>query len=493
MNSSSPSLRGSEILSSLHLTRVRHQIPQPDGSPSLDRSLFVPTPTPCTHRAEMLQTFPTHLVHVALLGLDKSCFKALATEIEASAAPDSWPSEPKARSNRMKHRVNRRLQEQHPFHWLTPSFLGCTLATLLRLHQRLPVEDRNLAAVVLPDAPVHYYADLDGTASWCLRENAAVRCIEQFIRAFRTFFRRTFSRSPDLSGMHWSRSLHPRKLSLHVHISTEAFDSVSTLGTFHAALMAWLQHRDPDRYPCLGKWTVRHTEEEEKEEEEEEKEDEYEWNTIFDSSVYSRYRLFRMNGHCKPGGPMLVQWLPPEEDTFAACPKIQTIRWTRLSEEELLFRCLPNYALPAKGYVYLTLARPSRKRPREEVTKKQEKKKEPPDKSSTSLSPIIHSQLLKAIKPFLGPSVVLDDHWTTRNGGFMQIYCEKETAWCWKRNKAPLKNRIHGSNRTCISIGRSALFVRCLDPDCVSKCKMINAPRLCSAVWRSRAENQNTE
>lgn len=203
------------------------------------------------------------------------------------------------------------------FHWRTFSYLAVPFRTLVeQVWPRLPREDRNLAALVLPDRPVHYYADLDGRFEWALQADAAERCRQEFLYEFDAYFRQRFGRAPRLDGMHWERALHPAKLSLHVHITSEAFATHVDLKEFARGFRVHLEQRSSTETSFVCR-RVRSGQA---------------FECLVDDSVYNKHSLLRLCGNCKPHGPTLEYW--PHS----------SVVW---KDVDLLWRGLPNYALPS--------------------------------------------------------------------------------------------------------------------------------------------------
>ena len=213
----------------------------------------------------MREQYPQHAVPIALLATDSGYYRSGVDEAERTRV------------------LRAALKREHAFHWRAPSYLRAPMDAWLQLAAQLAPEDRNFGAMVLPNQPVHYYADIDGGFAWCLPAAETARaCCNEFEARFQTTFRRCFGRAPDLSGMHWEQALgHARKLSLHVHLTTEAFATLADLRAFDIGFRAYLAEH-PDRAAsalCRGA-------------------DE----CLVDASAYTPNRVMRLGGNCKRRG-----------------------------------------------------------------------------------------------------------------------------------------------------------------------------------------------
>jgi hypothetical protein len=439
-----PPLQGNLVLAAAKVQRFAYHTPQAQGMSWLDLSKL--TVKACSRYEEMLQVRES--VPVALLGVDKHFIRTL----EAPYRRDG--DEPEE----IEERVSKKIQQLNSFHRRSVSYLAAPFPVLLnQVFLRLAPADRNLAAMVLPNKPVHYYADLDGSYEWCFETDAAEKVRTEFISEFTTHFFTCFARYPDLSRMHWERAVHVAhpKLSLHLHITSESYATHHDLKAFDASFQSHLQKAskclDNTSFLCRARkenQSVSPT-----------------YECLLDSSVYNKNSLLRLNGNCKPYGPMLQYWPLP-----SASPLYH------LSEEELLWRGLPNFSLPSGGeYRYLVCGNKSsqsrqKKRPREEVNYS--------SSSSSSSSSETKEYWQRVLAPYLGPSVQIQDMKEDDESG----WCLPRSAWCVKRRYHDTVKELefkHSSNRTSFNYNRAQqkLTIRCLDPEC-NKFPFIQSLRL---------------
>jgi hypothetical protein len=236
---SSSSSSGHRVLTEAQVHRYGYHKPRLHAGSSddpnwLDLTQLTATPTPCATFEQMLRENPDHIVPVALLGMDQSWLREQQHALRKRV--------PNAKE---RHRtIAGRIRKTQSFHRLTPSYLAGPFRTLVHgVFEKLALEDRNLAALVLPNLPVHYYAVLKGKFAWSLEPDVDTRAPAEFTEAFAVYFSQRFGRAPDLRGMHWEHACHARKLSLHVHVSTEAFASHADLQAFAKAFQTFLRAR----------------------------------------------------------------------------------------------------------------------------------------------------------------------------------------------------------------------------------------------------------
>jgi hypothetical protein len=157
MSSDEGLLRGAGAVRYHHHTEAAEDQPPRDY---LDLTKLTLTPTPCAKYADMMEHYANHPMPFCLLKCDWAAKK------QAELARDMSEADAKELVARMKH---------NPFHYSSPSYIQLTFSALVKLFQQLPPEDRNLATSILPNLPLHYYADIDGNEEWCLVDGAVGR------------------------------------------------------------------------------------------------------------------------------------------------------------------------------------------------------------------------------------------------------------------------------------------------------------------------------
>jgi hypothetical protein len=417
---------GSAALSSAGVKRYgSHTAPNQPGAASSypDLTQFSVTPQPCSTYDEMRHQYASHKIPVALLGMDSGDLKSMRASFQRAGVVN--PQE-------VEGLIDDKLRQQHEFFRRTPSYCDVAFGVFVDMVASMLARDRNWAALVLPNKPVHYYADLDGRYDWCLEPESMQRCQSEFAEAFGSFFQAQFHRAPDLTGLHWECAHHPKKLSLHVHIISEAFATHTDLVAFHRGFAAFLQARkQKDSYLC--RWIEGET-----------------WENLCDASVYSQHSLLRLHGSRKPGktgGPVLVQCV----DATA----------TPLSDAELLWRGLPNFSLPPDGYRYLECKAVTA---RQGTTRKRKHSPGTPTPSIGSVSAELQNSLVQLLRPRLGPDVTQWQSCEYRSSDQVVLYCFPSTARCIRD---PTQGKTHASNRTRVFARSTHFQVQCMDPDCL--------------------------
>jgi hypothetical protein len=218
--------------------------------------------------------------------------------------------------------------------------------------------------------------------------------------------------------MHWERALHSTKLLLHVHITTEAFATHADMKEFNRGFQEHLLGRPAavmaSSHLCRGR-------------------DEQ----LIDSSVYYIHSVLHLNGNCRIDnlhGSMLKHW-PLSSDE------------PRLRDVDLLWRGLPNFALPGGSYVYLVW-RPAGGDPEEHAARKW-------------LEPLLVE--------FLGPAARIDGKISSEGPGVFEGDLVVQTAWCPRfLSEPPHKEYIHKSSRIrfCADTNNDGIRLQCMDTDC---------------------------
>jgi len=209
------------------------------------------------------------------------------------------------------------------------SFIAVTFAQLLQAYELLHPRHMWMCAMVMPNMPVHLYFDFDaGISTDPARQSSAAQELarrvvghesdvkEEFMSCFAQFFEDTFHRLPNWAGLHWETASCADKFSLHAHVTTEAFASVSHFNNFMKAFAAFL-----DKLYLLGKlqWMLH-------------KEGASDTASLLDFAVYTPNRVFRLIG-CRKLHKTALEPLP------------STTEESMLSWQELVFRGIPNLSI----------------------------------------------------------------------------------------------------------------------------------------------------
>jgi len=423
----------SSVLQALQITRFFRPSPNAkDASQTyLDLSTFPSTrkPTPTGAYKEWMEL---HAQSVALPAVLLGVSASKIDELEAPYKRDGVQD-----LDEIKRQVNKKLARLGAWQRRSPTYLAVPhFEALYELWQRLAPGDRNLAAIVTPGRPVHFYADLDGAFPWCTDRSSpergsdlAYRVRVEFNREFAAFFKSTYNRGPRLESVHWERAVHPNaKLSLHVHIGSEAWASDAHLKAFALAFADYLQTKRhasvmAESMLCCSK------------------------ESLFDVSVYNHNSVLRLCGNCKPYGPVFEQFRPAGE--------------AELSASELLWRGMPTLALPGAKYgEYLTMrcitpvVLPLAPRFKRSAS----------DMLANAMPSSEVAKWTSALVRWFGPQLQLED---VRTGeGTVRGYCAKRSAWCVVQPGT----HVHKSNRSrFVCSAQRGLLLSCMHPMCNTK------------------------
>lgn len=214
---------------------------------------------------------------------------------------------------------------------------GVTMAKLLDMYERLKPSARTMCILVPPMTPVHMYWDFDASVQASGRDSGikiqlAQRVLGQeesvkreFIETMSEFFHARMGRAPDWSGLHWETASDAAKgkLSLHAHLTTEAFASVDHHKRFMEAYIQFLGTREGVHWLHLQQTAVAG---------ESKGATGTTGTSLVDGSVYTANRVFRLAGCCKPGkAPLRVSHRAPDG--------------AELSWHEYVFRGMPTLAI----------------------------------------------------------------------------------------------------------------------------------------------------
>lgn len=239
-------------------------------------------------------------------------------------------------------------------------YSAVTPTQLFRLHDWLTPARRNLCAMVQPDHDVHLYFDFDWDDDKInpktkkrapFHEAMDIEPIRRaLLRMVRRCYVETFGEEPNLSDIHYEQACDAAKgkLSLHVHCASEAWRSVSDLdqwikrkfipfldrharkGDADALMLGEVQPIVDDDGNVKGDKFI----------------------SGVDPGVYTKHRIFRFAGHCKPGGKHLEQYFPAVRPSLPPC--VANLAEgalepgsKKLNEHELLFAGLINYHILA--------------------------------------------------------------------------------------------------------------------------------------------------
>jgi hypothetical protein len=396
--------------------RYNFHTPGHGNSDWLDLTQFQPTSQPCQSLDKMTEEHGQHAIPIALLAMDS---KYVASKEKRYIADGMLREE-------FAPLVRAALKHENSFHSTCPSYLKVTFSKWIQLAEQLPEADRNFAAIVLPGLPVHYYADLDGAFDWCLPVDSdkLEACKSEFESEFQVFFRSQFQRDADLGGLHWEQALgHARKLSLHLHVVSEAFATLEDLRRFDVAWRAYLCARPAE---VLASSMLCRAEKE----------------CLIDGSVYSKNRVMRLGGNCKPHGPVLNS---PDG----------------LSLAQMMFRGLPNFSLPASaGYTWLTFGSADADDKSTAPSKKRQARMQIPACIETQ-------DWERFLQPWLGPNVRLYPFQSSDFGRTIHSGTYVGTSWCCHLSTpgAPVS---HKSNRVSVTFDTVTHMVtlRCFDDLC---------------------------
>ncbi len=242
------------------------------------------------------------------------------------------------------------LETDKTFYLPTPSYLGLKPHEFIPFYWRLPVHQRTLASILYKDKPCHLAFDLD----WSVKERGQysvpfksaediARIQEAFHVVFHDTFKQTFGRAPRVLSKdhHWENNCNGDKLSLHVHILSEAFHTPAHFERWtKQVLIPYIyKNRESNLYcECLGAIVTKMGHK-----------DFGKWQCLVDPSVASGNHLLRLGGNQKPGKTPLT-WIP----NVTGLSKTEGQQQTPLSIDELLFRGLMSYAITAPSDKWIT-------------------------------------------------------------------------------------------------------------------------------------------
>jgi hypothetical protein len=114
------------------------------------------------------------------------------------------------------------------------SYVHLSFRQLVSHLERLRPEDRFLTYIVPANTPVHLYFDLDGDFGLFehLKSQHEGEVIQSFLWYLSRYFLLYFARNIDLSGLLLLQATSHKKVSWHVHVTSEAFQSNNHLKLF---------------------------------------------------------------------------------------------------------------------------------------------------------------------------------------------------------------------------------------------------------------------
>jgi len=233
------------------------------------------------------------------------------------------------------------------------SFLGgMNFHRLLSAYELLNTREMWMGAIVLEHAPTHLYFDFDaGLSKRADRQQSAAQALahllqgkeeeikQEFRVLFEAFFAQTFARLPNWTGLHWECASDSTagKVSLHAHLTTEAFADVTQCRAFMMAFEAFVDQR---HRAGEVKWLQLALDDD--------------VARLLDTAVYTPNRVFRLIGCSKPFKTPL-------------CPLPSTEAEAQLTWEDLIFRGMPSLSLDVDATALLSFTSlvplQSRKRP----------------------------------------------------------------------------------------------------------------------------------
>jgi hypothetical protein len=200
---------------------------------------------------------------------------------------------------------------------------------------------RNLCTIVLENHPCHLFFDLDGKtddirdpikSALCravINNPSAVQVA--FMALFSDFFVSVFKRKPNLSHVYWETATTATKLSLHLHIVSEACVDIVHHRHLVKRFITFLEVNYNDVNDHVKSLCLQGNDSDNK------------FVHLIDFSIYTNNRNMRLVGCCKPGGQPLVH-LPNSKDSNGVRP----------SPEEILFASLPSWSFcGAPGQTHL--------------------------------------------------------------------------------------------------------------------------------------------
>jgi hypothetical protein len=179
-----------------------------------------------------------------------------------------------------------------------------TAAELYKANDTLSPGECHFASITRENSPCHLYFDFDckPNESTYINQNGGIPQLQaEFMLLLTQAFVSTFNRPPVLardkrSGVQWENASTDDRISLHLHIVSEAFLNVNQYRQWVQCVLLPVIHENgvllkAGRTDRSG-------------------------STVMDGSVYTKNRAFRLLGSCKPG-KCTLQYLPPSnEDTL---------------------------------------------------------------------------------------------------------------------------------------------------------------------------------
>jgi len=351
-----------------------------------------------------------------------------------------------------------------PFVKTTPQWFAITLPRLFELYPTWHEDCRILAAQIMSDYPVHLFFDLDGKDPRCRGKEKVI--VQQFRKMLVEVFSKEFGRHPDLSGEHWEIGSTPDKTSLHCHIISEAFVNgrhfcafmKSSFRTAVEQRMNELTPLEKDDFLLCREITetcadaiqlaVRR-------------------EHLVDESIYSNNAMLKLGGNRKPGKTVMQQFCMERESP--------------MTELELLWRGLPNYALPTRtDYKQLTMSGASctQQTSAHAVAQSHDSGFE----KSLNAQDVDKLKLALGSTLRLGPTLQFDkvvQKISPHGVRQLQVECKTQTAQCVIKSceGAPY---YHRSNRTLVTLqsdrknpAHTVARVICMHPECQQACQRI--------------------
>lgn len=229
-------------------------------------------------------------------------------------------------------------------HFLAPfnTYLAVGPKSLVKFWSSLEPSRRILATIAYEDCAVHWFSDMDwdekehGKLPFDFRSSEDIQRIQlAYMIIVSDAFQRTFGREFDWSDHHWESACTSSKLSLHLHVLSEA----SLKRSFYEAwakqvlipYIASEAKRGNQHAQRLGAMVTCSTANEFGK-----------WKCLIDPSVLCKNHVLRLAGNRKGGGQVL-EWIPSVSLENQQCMEDQVAP----SNGELLFRGLVSYSITA--------------------------------------------------------------------------------------------------------------------------------------------------
>ena len=208
------------------------------------------------------------------------------------------------------------------------SFMEMSFHQLYQSMRDVVASQRNLCTIVLEKHPCHLFFDLDGKTDDIQHPSKAALCRavindlsavqDAFMALFSDFFLKIFLRKPNLSHVYWETATTTTKLSLHLHIVSEACVDIVNHKNLVKRFISYVEEKylvnEKTKQLCSQG-------------------NDDKFVHLIDFSIYTNNRNMRLVGCCKPGGQPLVH-LPNSKDSGGVQP----------SPEEILFASLPSWS-----------------------------------------------------------------------------------------------------------------------------------------------------